>query len=81
MIASSLVSFSSRTRLGARALLFSHSMRAISINVVGLDLLNLRTRLRRSTFGRRTGVQLRRVCWSKEPRRYTHASAGDFCTG
>lgn len=52
MIASSLVSFSSRTCRGARALLFSHSMRAKSINVVGLGLLSPLRILRRSTIGR-----------------------------
>lgn len=54
MIASSLVSFNDRTRLGARALLLSLSMRAMSISVAGLDLLNPRTKLRRSTIGRQS---------------------------
>jgi hypothetical protein len=50
MIASSLASkFSSRTRLGARAL--SNSMRAMSV-VVGFGLLNPHIKLRRSTIDR-----------------------------
>lgn len=74
MIASSLVSFNDRTRLGARALLLSLSMRAMSISVAGLDLLNPRTKLRRSTIGRQSWGSASTSCWSKEPRRYTRFS-------